>query len=296
MDSRRVLTFRAVAHARSFSRAARELALTQPSVSQQVAALERELGTRLLHRERGGLRLTEAGAVLLGHADVVAERLSLADVQLSELARAERVRLRIGAFSSAIAGLVPDVVARLHERSPALEIMIVEGDAADLADQIRRGALHVAIAFQDAALPERALHGAERRNVMREEFLIALAPGHPLAGREALRLEALADEPWIASTPDGLIVQACRRAGFEPRLVSLTRDPLAIRELVLRGVAVTLAPRRLTGGFADVALRPIAGDGPQRDIFVILPAGGRHRMVEEAVAALIAVIAEVERG
>src|ERR1700754_4581077 len=106
MDPRRVLTFRAVAHERSFSAAARLLALTQPAVSQQVAALERELEVRLLDRDPGGLKLTPAGAVLLEHADALADRLELAGTQLAELAAAERSRLRIGAFPSALAALV----------------------------------------------------------------------------------------------------------------------------------------------------------------------------------------------
>ena len=96
MEPRRLLTFRAVAHRRSFSQAARELALSQPSVSQQVAALERELGTRLLDRRPGGLKLTHAGAVLLEHADAVAERLDLAAAQLAEIAGSERTTLRLG--------------------------------------------------------------------------------------------------------------------------------------------------------------------------------------------------------
>src|SRR3954469_3391723 len=121
MDPRRLLTFRAVAHERSFSAAARELALTQPAVSQQVAALERELGVRLLDREPGGLRLTPAGNVLLAHADVIAARLEQAGAQLSELAREARVRLRIGAFPSALAALVPKAVARLADAEAILE-------------------------------------------------------------------------------------------------------------------------------------------------------------------------------
>ena len=86
MEPRRLLTFRAVARHRSFTHAAGELALSQPSVSQQVAALERELGTKLLERRPGGLRLTPAGTVLLEHADVIAERLGLAETQLAEIA------------------------------------------------------------------------------------------------------------------------------------------------------------------------------------------------------------------
>ena len=75
MDPRRVLTFREVAHQGSFSRAGEALALTQPAVSQQVAALERQLGVRLLERGPGGPTPTAAGALLLAHADAVADRL-----------------------------------------------------------------------------------------------------------------------------------------------------------------------------------------------------------------------------
>src|SRR5215210_86651 len=107
MDPRRVLTFRAVAHRRSFSRAARALSLSQPSVSNQVALLEREIGTRLLEREPGGLTLTREGEILLEHADAIAERFELAQAQLRAAAQGERARLRIGAFPTALAALVP---------------------------------------------------------------------------------------------------------------------------------------------------------------------------------------------
>ncbi|HTU98797.1 MAG TPA: LysR family transcriptional regulator, partial [Solirubrobacteraceae bacterium] len=90
MDPRRVLTFRAVAHERSFSRAARQLALSQPSVSNQVAALEREIGAPLLERRPGGLRLTAEGEILLEHADAIADRFGLAERQLAEAAEGQR--------------------------------------------------------------------------------------------------------------------------------------------------------------------------------------------------------------
>src|SRR5215218_10765069 len=137
MDSRRLLTFRAVAHRRSFSQAARELALSQPSVSQQVAALEREIGARLLDRLPGGLQLTRAGAVLLEHADAIAERLQLADAQLGEIAGAERTTLRLGAFGTALATLVPAAVERLGARSPDARVIVEEGTTEALAQRVR---------------------------------------------------------------------------------------------------------------------------------------------------------------
>src|SRR5215207_9144577 len=98
MDPKRVLTFRVVARERSFTRAAHALALSQPSVSHQVAALEQEVGARLLDRRPGGLRLTRAGTLLLEHADANAARFDLAALQLAEIADDERTLLRIGAF------------------------------------------------------------------------------------------------------------------------------------------------------------------------------------------------------
>src|SRR5580765_8421731 len=112
MDPRRVLTFRAVARQRSFSRAARELSLSQPSVSNQVASLEREIGVRLLERRPGGLRLTREGEILLEHADAIAGRFELASAQLAAAADGHRSRLRIGAFPTALAGFVPAAIER----------------------------------------------------------------------------------------------------------------------------------------------------------------------------------------
>src|SRR3954451_3006414 len=118
MDPRRLMTFRAVAHAGSFSRAAETMSLTQPSVSHQIALLETEIGVRLLERGRGGLRLTDEGAVLLEHADQVAWRLELAATQLAALAGERREAVRVGAFPTALAGFVPAAVARLPRLPP----------------------------------------------------------------------------------------------------------------------------------------------------------------------------------
>jgi DNA-binding transcriptional LysR family regulator len=292
MDPRRLLTFRAVAHERSFSRAGRELALSQPSVSNQVAALEREVGVRLLAREPGGLRLTPEGAILLEHADAIAERFELARTQLDAAAHGYRMRLRIGGFPTTLAGLIPAAIDRVRVDHPAIRVVVDEGSG-DLAARVRAGELHMAIAFQDSSLPREEPAGLERRDLMRERFVLAMPPNHPLAGRPEVALADLRNDDWTAADPDGLIVRACRAAGFEPNLVSLTRDQLAIRALVARGFAVTLAPQLLAAAFGELALRPIAGESPTRDVYVLLPPGGRHPLVEPALAALSALAAEL---
>src|SRR5918995_5711449 len=127
LDPRRLLTFGEVANRRSFSRAAEALALTQPAVSQQVGALERQLGVRLLDRGPGGPAPTEAGALLLDHADAIADRLTQADAQLAELAAADRETLRVGAFPSALGSIVPAAIVRLRAERPQLQVEVEEG-------------------------------------------------------------------------------------------------------------------------------------------------------------------------
>ena len=292
MDPRRVLTFRAVAHQGSFSRAARELAHSQPSVSIQVAALEREIGARLLHREPGGLRLTREGEILLEHADAIAERFQLAGEQLTVAAHALRIRLRIGAFPTALAGLVPAAIARLHDRDPDTKVTVDEGGD-DLPTRVRAGELHLALAFQDSALPREQPEGLERRDLLQEQFNVALAPDHPLAQRPEIRLADLRDDDWTAATTDGLIVRACRAAGFNPNLVSITHDQLAIRALISRGLAVTLAPQLLADAFEQLTLRPIDGPSPARDVYALVPPGDRHPLVAPTLDALNTTAAEL---
>jgi molybdate transport repressor ModE-like protein len=286
MDPRRVLTFRAVAHQRSFSRAARELALSQPSVSNQVAALEREVGVKLLERRPGGVRLTPEGEILLEHADAIADRFGLAETQLSGAAERQRTRLRIGALPSALAGFVPAAIARVRDQHPDTRVTIDEGTSEELAARLASGELDLAIAYQDTTWSRSEPPGVKRHHLLHEEFMVAMAPDHPLAAQREVDLADLRDDDWTAALTDGVIVRACRAAGFEPRLVSITHDQLAIRGLVIRGLAVTLVAELLADPFKDLALRDIAGMTVARDVYALLPPGRRHPLVAPTLVAL----------
>ena len=172
-------------------------------------------------------------------------------------------------------------------------VVLEEGSTPELAERVRRGELHLAVGFQDAAQPRREHDGVERRDMLSEPFLVALWPGHPLAVRDALPISALAEEPWVAPSGDNLIARTCRAAGFEPRMVMISRDPLANRALIAQGLAVTLVPKLLAREFTGVELRPVAGDGPRRDVYALLPPGGRHPLAEDAFAALLEVASEL---
>jgi DNA-binding transcriptional LysR family regulator len=286
LDPRRLLTFREVAHRRSFSRAGEALALTQPAVSQQVAALERQLGLRLLDRGPGGPAPTDAGALLLAHADAVAERLAQAGTQMTELAAAERETLRVGAFPSALASVVPDAIARLRRERPDVTVEAVEESNEGLAAAVATGRLHAAMCFQDAAEPPRHPEGTERHDLGEEPMLATLAPDHPLADRERLALRELADDTWTAPSREHLIYRACVAAGFEPRIAFVTRDPLTAAALVGAGLAVTLMPSLVAGRLPGIVVVPLSARRPRRSLYALTPAAGARPAAGAFVAAL----------
>ncbi|MDP9346534.1 MAG: LysR family transcriptional regulator [Actinomycetota bacterium] len=280
-DPRRLLTLRAVVAEGSFSAAARALSLTQPAVSQQVAALEREVGARLLDRGAGGPTPTKAGALLLAHADALADHLVQADAQMAEL-REVRAPLRVGAFASALAVLVPGAIAA----AAGLRVHAVEGRLPDLRAGVASGELHVALGFQDVRTEPVAGDGVERHDLGEEDFVALVGPRHRLARRRTIRLEELAGDVWTAPSTTGLLMRACREAGFAPEVAYVTSDPLAIRAIVAAGLAVTLAPRlvaALPPGGVVLALR---GTPPRRAVFALTPAVGARPEAAAFVEAL----------
>jgi DNA-binding transcriptional LysR family regulator len=286
LDPRRLLTFREVARLGSFSRAAEELSLTQPAVSQQVLSLERQLGTRLIDRGPGGLGLTPAGDLLLRHADAVSGRLRLASEQLGVLVAEERRRLAIGAFPSAIATIVPDALVRMRAAQPDLELSVSEGSQESLAAAVRDGTLHLAVLFQDAAAPRREHDDLERHDLFEEPMVAALPPRHRLARRRRIDLGQLAKDTWTAPSRDGLVYRTCVAAGFEPNIAFLTSDVLAFRELVSSGLAVTLTGRLLAGRLDGIATPTVTGSPARRVIYAIRPSTDSHPLTDRLLEEL----------
>lgn len=288
LDPRRLLTFREVATLGSFSRAAEALALSQPAVSQQVGALERELGTELLVRGRSGAVTTPAGQLLLEHADALSARLDLADTQMEALVGEEQRTLRLGAFPSAIATIVPDAIAAVTAERPELQVELREATLAELPVEVQAGRLHMAVCFQDAAADRRDPEGLRRIDLAEEPMVAMVGANHRLAGRKEIDLAELADDPWDAPSRDGIVVNACREAGFEPRLVLLARDPLASRAIAAAGLAVTLTPS-LTAGLSlpGVVSLKLKGKAPRRSLYALVPETGAHPVTGALVDALV---------
>ncbi len=295
MDPRRLLTFRVVAHERSFSKAAERLSLSQPSVSSQVAQLEKEVSVRLIDRGRGGLGLTHAGEVLLEHADHIAWRLRMADGQIAVLAQERRDRVRLGAFPTALTSFIPSAVERLRSADATMEVSLIEVTPSGLEPRFLGGEFDLAISYQDSSDPPRRLEGAERVELGRETFLVGIPRGHRLASETGpVELAELADDDWVIPSIEGFLAQAIRDAGFSPRILAITQDPIATRGMITRGLAVGWVPSMLARDFDAAVMRPVAGPMRTRDIYALLPPGDRHPRAAEVLRALVETAAELQ--
>src|SRR3954449_2497480 len=214
LDVRRLKVLKEVAAKGSFSAAAESLAYTQSAVSQQIAALEREAGLQLVERSARGVHLTDAGRVLLGHADLILGRLADAEAELEAMAGLRGGRLRLVAFPSAGASIMPEAVARFRERHPAVELTLEPAEPGPALSRLRGGEVDIAL---DITVSFRALaeDGIERLHLLDDPMYVALPKSHPLARKRGLKLEELADENWILGTtgscPDASIfLRSCQ--------------------------------------------------------------------------------------
>src|SRR5215212_9921497 len=188
LDPRLLRPFVVLAEELHFGRAAQRLHVTQPALSQQVKRLERQLGVELFTRTRVSVGLTEAGDAVLDPARAAVAAAEEAEVMAAELAGAERGRLRIG-ISPGSHELARRALAQLRERRPRLTLEAKQDNSGVLGDDVAAGRLGAAIAFE----PE-DVSGTVREEISREPGVVAVATGHPLAGRDSVTLAELAAE------------------------------------------------------------------------------------------------------
>lgn len=272
LDVRRLRILREVAARGSFSAAATALAYTQPAVSQQIAALEREAGTRLVERGARGVRLTAAGRALVGHADAVMAQLEEAERDLAAIAGLRGGALSMAAFPSVAATLVPPAVAAFRARHPGVELSLRPLEPSEAVTALRAGEVDVAMVLEIEARPF-AGEGLCVQPVFDDPMYVALPGDHPLAKLRSVPLERLADEAWVlgtvsASCPDTELLRgACVASGFEPRLAFHCDDYPAIQGFVAAGVGVSLIPDlALVSVREDLAIRRLSGPAPVRRV------------------------------
>jgi DNA-binding transcriptional LysR family regulator len=297
LDVRRMRVLREVARRGSFSAAADALAYTQSAVSQQIAALEREAGTRLVERNARGVRLTDAGRALVVHADAILARLADAEAELEAIAGLRGGRLRLASFPSAGATIMPEAVARFRERHPAVELTLEPAEPEPSIAKLRAGSVDLALDISAGFRPPRD-EAIERVHLLDDPMYVALPKSHPLAHKRDLKLEELADEAWILGTtgscPDASIfLRSCQLAGFEPNVAFNSDDYFAIQGFVAAGMGASVMP--------DLALITVRDDivvrslGPRPPVRVIWAATLKDSYCSPARQAMLEILVEVAR-
>jgi LysR family transcriptional activator of glutamate synthase operon len=270
VDVDQLRAFVAVARQGRFTRAARQLGASQPSLSRRLQQLERELGARLVVRTPAGVVLTSAGENFLGHAERAIASVDAGVTALEELAGQPRGAVALGSQPTIGAYALPEALARFHTEHPEVVLRLREGPAERIEERLASGELDLGL----LNLPVRRLDLAAQK-LWQEDYLLAVPAGHRLAtsGRPIALGEA-ASEPLVvvdgvAST--AALLTACEERGGRPHVVVEADNLEAVRRMVERGVGVALLPRIMAEGAISPRLQmlEVARGGLRRQVALV---------------------------
>jgi len=292
LDLRLVRAFLAVADELHFGRAAEELGIAQPVLSQQVQRLERRLGVTLLTRTSRSVALTPAGAALRDRGRALLRQADAGLDEVARIARGEVGRLEIGMVHSTVAIGAEDLgpvesIRRFRARHPDVEVRVREGFTVDLMDALGRGELDVAVVRDPDPTP-----GVDLRELVTEPFVAVVPAAHPLADADEVDAALLADEPFVFP-PRRASEDAYRRnlaplteRGRVVRVVQEGSTWTMIVHLVGAGLGVTIAPRSAAvGAPATVRVLPLTGSRAVSTVHLATRAGGSRAVVDAFLAA-----------
>jgi molybdate transport repressor ModE-like protein len=263
LDLRHLIALKAIAEEGSFGRAAERLGYTQSAISQQIAALERVVGLRLIERPGGprAISLTEAGRILLRHAEAIEARVHAAKADMEALSAGEAGRLRVGTFQSVGARVLPLLVRRFAEAHPLVEISLQESADEDvLLELVERGELDVT--FNTLPVGDGPF---EKVELLRDPYVLVVPVGSPLAASaRAPSLKEIALQPLVAFSrcrAMEALESHLSSSGRAPNIVFRSDNNGTVQGLVGAGIGVSVAP-----------LLTVEEDDPS---VVVLDLGGR---------------------
>ncbi|NUR91077.1 MAG: LysR family transcriptional regulator [Nonomuraea sp.] len=289
IDARRLRTLRAVADHGTVTAAAAALHLTPSAVSQQLVALEHEVGHRLLTRDGRGVHLTAVGKIMLGHANEVLAQLERAEAEVAAYTTGEAGEVTVACFATAISAVLSPAVAALRATAPRLQVRVLDAEGDHSLAMLLDGEADLAVAVEYRGAPDAADRRLSRIPLYAEPFDLVLPADHREA--ESATLVSLAADTWIGPYPGNpvhdVITFACQQAGFTPNLVHCSDDFRAVVALVGAGAGVALVPR--------LALRdmPLSGvvvrhpPRPERRVFAAVRRGSdAHPLLRPLLSAL----------
>lgn len=275
--------FVSAARLRHFTRAAEENYVSQPSLSLQIANLERELGASLFTRHGRTVRLTDAGEVLLRHAERILAEEAAARRSVQEVLGLRRGRLTLWTLPTAGQYLLPPVLAAYRRDYPEIEISLREMVPVKMvAEAVADGRADVGIVHMPYLVD-----GLEERILLREDIALVVPETHPFASRGEIALSEAAKEDFIWA-PEGAteahpLYAACLAAGFAPHIVCVSGGGAGMQALVAAGLGITLLPRLAIHPPQGVCVVELAPPRPTRTLAVIW----RADRLSHAAAALL---------
>ena len=270
MELRHLRYFTALAQELSFTRAAQRLHVSQPPLSQQIKALEDELGTALFVRTSRRVELTAAGEVFLGHAKAILERVEQARGQAQAVGAGHAGHLEIGLSGSLLLGPLPQLIAAYRRSFPGVAVVLHE-----MTPTVQLSALRdrkIDMSFSRTAVNDESLAS---ELAWPDPVVVALPRGHRLAARRKLELRDLANEEFIMLRLDSsgfarYLNECCAEAGFVPRASQQVVESQAIPSLVAAGLGVALVPASLQRVHRrGVEYRGLARKAPRADVYAI---------------------------
>lgn len=261
MELRQLRYLVAIAEEGQFTRAAAREHVAQPALSQQIARLERAVGTKLVVRSSRRSTLTQAGELLVGRARRAIAEVDAASADLAELAGLQRGRVAVGAMQTMGPIDLPELITAFHRRHPGIELVVREELSDRLAALVRSDQIDLAFLSGTGGFRR---EGLSLRSVGERELALALPPGHRLAGRRRVRFAELEGEQFV-SFGDGaalrqILFGAAREAGFVPRIAVESNEIPRVRAMVAKGLGVALLPGEELRGpgpeIATAATRP----------------------------------------
>jgi DNA-binding transcriptional LysR family regulator len=278
LDVTKLATLRTVVEHGSFSAAGQALGLTQPAVSRHISLLEAQLGAQLVRRTRQGVYATEAGLLLVGHAEAVLARLAVAEGEIAELTGLRRGHVRLGSFFTALIYLSSEAAAVLEERHPDLfrrQRDVIRDELIDRPGAFRGLAaadLDVAIVFEHEFEPTPPPDDVELVPLFDDLPCVLLPASHPRAGATAVSPTDLANDTWIRAhhgSAARLVDHVLARAAVRPPVLEAGHgdEPVEAQAFIAAGRGVTVAHTlNVLLDHSQIVAVPLAGGSPVRHI------------------------------
>ncbi|MCY9786120.1 LysR family transcriptional regulator [Nocardiopsis sp. EMB25] len=283
LDERRLRTFAKVVETGSIVRAAEALSFTPPAVSQQIAALERQVGQSLFSRGPRGMELLRAGEILLELSGEALDRLDIAEATMRSLANTMLGPIRVSSFGSAGWSLVPRAFSAHRENYPHTALSYAEAEPEDAIEHVKKDLADVALTYTYDNVPLAQTPTLISELVLREPIGVVLPEGHPLAGNERISLEDLAEESWILGRDETPCTRATRNwaaaSGFEPQAHFRSNDYATVFGFVGAGLGIALVPAlSLVHRPSGVEYRPIKDGDLARNVWAVIrpPVDGKQ--------------------